>query len=204
MTVPRKIIPDSAPKEEKKETKEEVHSRELNLHLKGIESTVTTAKTVGDGGASWRAKALQRQKENAELQDENKKYDRLDSLEYLSRQGSTEPKKQRQQNDSRSYETRDYLKKDSKISMQVPAMSNLSWRKQKEKEVEKDTSEVPITSNESIDTKISTSVEIDNKPVEILEDLNHLCAKALRAQLLGHETAYHEAISKIENKTKRN
>jgi len=58
-------------------------------------------------------------------------------LEYLSRVGSTEPKKQRKHNDSVSHETRDYLKKDSKISMQVPTMSSLSWRKQKEKEVEK-------------------------------------------------------------------
>jgi len=87
--------------------------------------------------------------------------------------------------------------------MQVPTMSSLSWRKQKEKEVEKDT-ELPVNikSNEQAETKIATSIETDNKPVEIMEDMNHLCAKAIRAQLLGNEIAYHEAFSKIEKKEK--
>jgi len=59
---------------------------------------------------------------------------------------------------------------------------------------------VNIKSNEPAETKISTSIETDNKPVEIMEDMNHLCAKAIRAQLLGNEIAYHEAFSKIEKK----
>jgi len=99
------------------------------------------------------------------------------------------------------------LKKDSKLSMHVPAVGNLSWRtprKEKDPEVEKPEKQNipsdPVLKKEELPSTHETIEEDSSKAVDILEDMNHLCAKALQAQLIGDETAYHKAIENIAKK----
>ncbi|KAL0481625.1 hypothetical protein AKO1_012454 [Acrasis kona] len=147
---------------------------------------------IGDGGASWRAKALKRAKENQNRQPLVDEKDKWTKEEMDKWSGSALSR-----NDRERARRRDH-------SMDVTEMTKMKMP-EKSKDL-KWTPSTPISSNQFATTTMVQNEpsrvqpvvgHVEHEPVD-QEQLNRLAAKALKAQMMGDQTEYERLSSQIE------